>query len=596
MINDLLRIFRGVEDIDKVVSDNYIMKNGLYMKVEFNGSITCLLIKNDSIIENDLYLWFKKVDYYSQLIDMNKAVDTAKKIHSNNIYSFFVKCNILPEVGDSLSDNLEKNKKLLSFEQVIEAINRYYDALLENKKDKVVNELLKSVNLDDINIHTSNNNRQFLIDNLDAIINRIKKMGLEEKNFSNKEYIKIFFDAPIEEYIKEYKRYTIPKIFNSNKYNIIDNGKVMGLSNDNMGMNDKKPYLELKSTKFKVPFRLTLEGALESKKMFDWLNALSHDGKPINVLNIPYDYNFDRDLSECNGRKSLYIYKEQENGKTVLKDFDYIPSEIKLEQPFEYKNYLQINNFEEKVITNIKALEQIVDEIFYNNELRCNYFRDDLKPKKNVISSRFIDILFVSKEAMRSYFHKGQELSLKACLKNITLELILDKIIGKEKINWREIATGINLRFNLLRYFKIGGYEGMGDKVINLYNGLREKLKSADLVFIESNEEYYFAVGQLARYILAQSAGANPKHDLLEGFMRAKNPKRMKDTLLVAYEHYSHAIPLNYKRFNSLLAIVLGYEVDDKIDQAIFLAGASYENLLFEKKDKKSEEVKSNEI
>ena len=37
-------------------------------------------------------------------------------------------------------------------------------------------------------------------------------------------------------------------------------------------------------------------------------------------------------------------------------------------------------------------------------------------------------------------------------------------------------------------------------------------------------------------------------------------------------------------------------EVDDKIDQAIFLAGASYENLLFEKKDKKSEEVKSNEI
>jgi hypothetical protein len=46
----------------------------------------------------------------------------------------------------------------------------------------------------------------------------------------------------------------------------------------------------------------------------------------------------------------------------------------------------------------------------------------------------------------------------------------------------------------------------------------------------------------------------------------------------------------------SLLAIVLGYEVDDKIDQAIFLAGASYENLLFEKKDKKSEEVKSNEI
>lgn len=589
MINDLLHIFRAAEDMDKVVFDNYIMGNGLYFKISLNGEISHALIKRDNIIENDLFLWFKKRDYYSQLVNIDKPVDKLKKIHSNNIYSFFVKCNILPEVGDPLTGNIEKDKKILTYEQLIDSINRYYDILLEEKKDKTVNEILLSVELDRIDKDAADRNRNFLLNNFNKVFDIIKDYNDNDKKFSNKEYIKIFFEASEEEYNKEFKRYIFPKVFNKNDYNVIVDSKVMGLNNDNMSMNDKKPFLELKSTKFKVPFRVSLEDSLDSKKLFDWLNGIRREGKYVNVLSIPFDYDFKMGLDFSNSKGCIYIFRDLENGKILIKDYDLISSEVKLSGPFEYINYLGIEQFEEKIITDIKVLEKLVDEKFYNNQLRFNYNRNDIKPKKNEISSKLIDILFISKEAMKNYFHKGRYYSIRACINNVTMELIIDKIIGKESINWKNISEALNLRLNLLRYFKIGGYEDMGDRVLELYNGLREKLNSEELPFIESDDEYNFAAGQLARYIIFQSEAKNPKHNLLEPFQRAKTFERMNKALLAVYDNYSHALPLNFKKLDKLISIVSGYEAKSRIDQGLFLAGACYANILLEKKDKEEQ-------
>ena len=46
---------------------------------------------------------------------------------------------------------------------------------------------------------------------------------------------------------------------------------IVGLPNDNMGMNSKKPYLENKTRKVKVPYLLDQESALLQSKFFDYL-------------------------------------------------------------------------------------------------------------------------------------------------------------------------------------------------------------------------------------------------------------------------------------------------------------------------------------
>ena len=54
-----------------------------------------------------------------------------------------------------------------------------------------------------------------------------------------KDYLKIFFEAPMEQYQRENDRYLVPNIYNSNDYNLEVEGEVYGLPNNNLGMNAK---------------------------------------------------------------------------------------------------------------------------------------------------------------------------------------------------------------------------------------------------------------------------------------------------------------------------------------------------------------------
>lgn len=58
-------------------------------------------------------------------------------------------------------------------------------------------------------------------------------------SLSGKNYLKIFFEECEERYIQEEQRYLITKIFNKNDYNQEVDGKIWGLPNDNLGMNQK---------------------------------------------------------------------------------------------------------------------------------------------------------------------------------------------------------------------------------------------------------------------------------------------------------------------------------------------------------------------
>ncbi|MCK9372756.1 MAG: hypothetical protein M0P91_06135 [Sulfuricurvum sp.] len=112
MIYDVLEVFKKEYEQkgDKLILDNYQLKDGLYVKINDNGNIGYYIkssqkVKKDgknetehsfkdtlSNNQNLLYEWFKQRDYYSNVIDTGKAYDAPKKtIHNNNYLTLFMK-------------------------------------------------------------------------------------------------------------------------------------------------------------------------------------------------------------------------------------------------------------------------------------------------------------------------------------------------------------------------------------------------------------------------------------------------------------------------------------------------------------------------
>lgn len=222
MVNDLLKIFRNAENMEKAVLDNYIPKDGTYFRLDENNDISRLTIKRNKTEQSELYQWFKEADYNSNLIDMNKPVDTTKKIHSNNYYTVFIKCDILPKIGTN-------QEKALTEEQLEEAINHYFVTFLQETKDKKAKRILETIELQEINQEELENCKKQIKNAIPKIIKEI-----EDNNLADKNYVKIFIKRDMKDYQREGKRYFYPRIFNKNDYNIEMNGEIWGLANNNM--------------------------------------------------------------------------------------------------------------------------------------------------------------------------------------------------------------------------------------------------------------------------------------------------------------------------------------------------------------------------
>ena len=131
VINDLVIQFKKMTDThgDKIVFDSYKMRKGLYIKLKPDGGMETLLIdrnyyKNNEEIKDELYLWFKERDYYSNIIDTNKSIDPNEmKIHSNNYLTCFLKRQNLPDmitISKAMKVKLFLEDKRKVFNEVIE--------------------------------------------------------------------------------------------------------------------------------------------------------------------------------------------------------------------------------------------------------------------------------------------------------------------------------------------------------------------------------------------------------------------------------------------------------------------------------------------
>lgn len=572
VINSFKKVFN--DDLDEAILGSYVPADGAYIlvKEDENGNFNIIqreeikLDKKTRDVDRTInnFNLLVKYDYYSKLIDMNKPIDSKKIIHSNNYLSFVIKRESL------------KNKKLTN-----EIIDNYYNILLNPilKYEKKIKskELYIKVNEE---IGEVDNNRIVKIKNW--IKNNIYTI---DDNLEKKDYIKIFFLYDENDFIKEGKRYLIPNIFNNNDFNIKIQDGILGLPNDNMGLNSKKPYLENKTRKIKTPYLITQEEALFQKKVFDYLLNQSAQGVYniyIGDKIIPLKDNMQLD-SDFNG----YYIRLKKGKEAEIHSFDIISNyKPTLRNPFEFINILDSNyevlylnkklNWEYGFLSKRSEMQELVNNIMFNNYLKTNYFSEDISIKENVLKRSIL----LSRGKLFDWFYKGNDYNLWPLLNKVSKELMKSSIDNGYFV---KAMNQFNLRHSLKSYFE-GGEEKMADILSNVKINLREKIGMKDSS-ISNDNEYFFAVGQLANFFISRSKGKNKPLSLANPIINAKKDKIIKEKLKSLYKKYNYDINSSFVKFKNMYYMVLAYEVEETINEDLIIAGYLSSSLLFEKKE-----------
>lgn len=566
MIYDILDIFRKEYEAkgDKLILDNYVLKDGFYVKIHENHRAEYFIFMNDKKQENkalclkdlegnirqEMFEWFTPRDYYSGYLNSNKSFYD-KKIHNINYLSFFVKI-------ESFNEKSEKKLNLASIKgQFLSLLN--YKKFTKKEEKSILKTFQDKINHCNRKKEVAKNYR-YIENNIHHIVSLASDAGVNN-------YIKIFFDASVDKYADESTFYYAIKIFNDIGYSQKIADAIFGLSDSNMGLNSKKPYLEHKTRKINAPFMILNNDALLTKKFFDWLKFQNTTNK------YPLD--------KTKEGKYLFIDRDYKE-KDLITDFDYLPAIVeKLQEPIKMKNYLNIHNNEDFEMVELGHLENTIDEIFYNKQLKNNYFRDDLKVS-DFVSKKLQQLIFKTKYAMVNYFKKFDEREFYQVVKKYGTDFVVEHLRHNREYRAKE---SLNLKFSLLHH--------KGEMVMDINSMQKkmiEKLDTSDYTQLDTVEFCYLA-GQVAKYLLTKSKSGKKDADMLEPFLRAKNVKKLKEEIKFTFFKYKHEIGLNQTKFNNGLSLITAYDENDaSIDQDAFLVGILSQNLFYMKKEGGSDE------
>ena len=559
MIYDILEVFKKEYEKsgDKLILDNYTLKDGLYVKINKDNSYEYYIFETvkkekifktiDGVISKNEIDWFRKRDYYSEWLNANKMIFD-KKIHNINYLSLFVKI-------DSFTST--DTKKLIGQD----AIKYHFKSLCDYKK---FNKPKEKEILKNYNSYLSNKNRKkdliqkyrFIEKNILDIVEKAK-----EHNITN--YIKIFFDEDIELYKKESEIYYSIKIFNDIAHSKKIDDLVYGLSDSNMNLNSKKPFLEQKAKKTNAPFIILDSDALLIKKFLDWLKCQ----QLMNKNPLSQEIFLNRDFRE----------------KDLIIDFDYIPLKIrKLENQIYVTNYLKAYNFKTKqiiedyTIEELYQLEDKTDEIFYNKQLTHNYF-NDIKVSQ-YISKNLQTLLYETKDSMLNYFKKYDDKGFYQVVKKYGSDFVVEHLRQNRELKAKE---SLNLKLSLLKH--------KGENIMDIQNIQQEmitKLETSNYTALKS-EKFFYLCGQIAKYLLSQSEAFQKNADLLEPFLRANNSKKLKKDIEITYFKYKHKISLNHTRLNNAMSLIMAYDGVEKLSKNMdsFLVGVLSDNIFYIKRE-----------
>ena len=575
MIDEALEVFRKIYDKEeeKLVVNKHIPKDGTYILVNIKSGkiIEKLNISYDKKAKkvdgefNQYYSYFKAFDYYSNLVDMNKPMDPKKTIHSNQIYSFFIKKESIREnkLTKSIIEGYKKN--LLNPEEK-------YNSKEAKELYKNIAEKLPKIEKDiveDIFLWIEDNVNENLLD-----------------NDNKKDYLKIFFvednlDKSLELFRNEHKRYLIPNIFNSNDYNKRIGETIYGLSNNNMGLNAKKAFLENKTRRVSTPYLVNTDEILLQYAFYNYLLPEVKQGNYFiyfleNEI-IPKTYK-----EGCpNGAK--YLLNASYSKDVDIKNFNVISKNSSEEISINFKEILHqkkkdTDEIEYGNLNKEKMMNNINKILFYNSLLGNFLLNDgDLDIKDIEIKK----LLMKYRNAFYKWFYLNDEAEVKKNIRKIYLDAVM-VAIGNG--HFFKASQQLDFGFCLEKYFY--GKSELMEEIMNVKEVfLNHTLSEEDWEF-SNDEEYFFAVGQILAYINYMRNSKAKSLNFIKQLTFVKNIDVLKEKIKKIVISYSHIFETKNKKINRTISNISLYQPKEiRID--ILLAGFTADIIFFKKREEK---------
>lgn len=128
----------------------------------------------------------------------------------------------------------------------------------------------------------------------------------------------------------------------------------------------------------------------------------------------------------------------------------------------------------------------------------------------------------------------------------------------------------------------------MAEIISSIRESVKRKVLSNTSSLLENDEEYYYAVGQLAAYLFSLSKAKDKNQSLLNPFLNAKTDVEIKKRLLQIYKKYNYTISDSSKRVKNLLVMIEGYVPESPVNQEMVICGYADDNLVYisKKEDK----------
>lgn len=575
MIDEALEVFRKIYDKEgeELVVSKHIPKDGTYILVNKKSGkiIETLNISYDKKSKkingelNQYYGYFRAFDYYSNLVDMNKPMDPKKTIHSNQIYSFFIKKDSIREnkLTKSIIEGYKKN--LLNPEEKYNS--KEAKELYKNIAEKL-SKIEKDI-VEDIFLWIEDNVNENLLD-----------------NDNKKDYLKIFFvednlDKSLELFRNEHKRYLIPNIFNSNDYNKRIGETIYGLSNNNMGLNAKKAFLENKTRRISTPYLVNTDEILLQYAFYNYLLPEVKQGNYFIYFSeneiIPRTYK-----EGCpNGAK--YLLNASYSKDVDIKNFNVISKNSSEEININFKEILHqkkkdTDEIEYGNLNREKMMNNINKILFYNSLLGNFLLNDGDLDIKDIEVKK---LLMKYRNSFYKWFYLNDEAEVKKNIRKIYLDAVM-VAIGNG--HFFKASQQLDFGFCLEKYFY--GKSELMEEIMNVKEVfLNHTLSEEDWEF-SNDEEYFFAIGQILAYINYMRNSKAKSLNFIKQLTFVKNIDVLKEKIKKIVISYSHIFETKNKKINRTVSNISLYQPKEiRID--ILLAGFTADIIFFKKREEK---------
>lgn len=574
MINEALEVFKKIYDKEgeELVVSKHIPKDGTYILVNIESgkiieNLNIAYDKKSKKIDGELnqyYSYIRAFDYYSNLVDMNKPMDSKKSIHSNQIYSFFIK-----------KDSIRENKLTKS---IIEGYKKNLLNPEEKYNSKEAKELYKNI---------ANKLPEIEKDTVEKIFSWIETNVNEDLLEDNKkDYLKIFFiesdlDISLKLFKNEHKRYLIPNIFNSNDYNKKIEETIYGLSNNNMGLNAKKTFLENKTRKISTPYLVDTEEILLQYAFYNYLLPEVKQGNYFIYFTeneiIPKTY------KDAYPNGARYLLNATYSKDVDIKNFNIISKSDSQEISINFREILHQKRKDSDEIEygnlNREKIMNNINKILFYNSLLGNFLASD--GDLDIKDIEIKKLLMKYRNAFYKWFYLNDETEVKKSIKKIYLDAVMAAIGNGHLFKANQ---QLDLGFCLEEYFYKKS-EFM-EEIMNIKEIFLNHTLSEEDWELLNDEEYFFATGQILAYINYMRNSKAKSLNFIKQLTSIKNPAILKEKIKKIVISYSHIFETKNKKINRTISNICLYQPKEiKID--ILLAGFTADIVFFKKREEK---------